>query len=202
MPSWFAEYCLYLALYALVLSVGICAYGLVVASTGRLAGILKDARRSRGPTGIAAAASAVTGLVLFVIAAAVSDSHVRLATSALASLCLIFAITGACLYPVARFWTNEYWGLPPSPSITADQLRGFGKVYAVFGIAFVVACVGVLIGLVPKLIYVGDRPVQAAFLGADLVMLAVAVILAVRGWSLFRVTRRANVAPLSSQSRG
>ena len=121
----------------------------------------------------------------------------RLASWALASL--LFAITGASFYPFARFWKNEFWGLPPAHSITAEQLRGFGKVYAVFGIAFIVAFVGVLIGLLPKLIYVGDSPVQAVFLGADLVLLAVAVILAVRGWKLFQATRRADVEPLTSR---
>jgi MFS family permease len=200
-PQWFAEFCLYLAIYALVISIAMGAYGGVVATTGQLAGMLKDARRGRRPTGVAATASAVIGLVLIAIAMTMSDSHARLATSALASVLLIFAITAACLYPIARFWTNEYWGLPPSTSITPDQLRAFGKVYVVFGIAFTAACVGLLIGLVPKLTYVGDRPVQAAFLGADLLLLAVAVVVAVRAWNLYKATR-GPVPPLPSTSHG
>jgi hypothetical protein len=62
-------------------------------------------------------------------------------------------------------------------------------VYAIFGLAFVIAVVGVLIGLVPKLVYVGGGWIPAIFLAADLGFLLIALAVAVKSWKLFQSVR-------------
>jgi hypothetical protein len=188
-PPGFAEYSLNLALIALVLSIALAGFGLVVASTGRLAGMLRDARKGRRPTGIIAGISCFAGVVLLAVGLGLPDSHRRLTEFALATTFLIAGAAGFAMLPFTRFWTNEYWGIPAPESITPLQIRNLGRVYAIFGLAFVTACVGVLIGLVPKLVYVGGGLIPAMFLAADLGFLLIAVALAVKSWKLFQSVR-------------
>jgi hypothetical protein len=189
LPSWFAEYSLDLGVIGLILAVAIAAYGWIVTSTGRLAGILRDMSRSRRPTAIAATISILVGVALLALAFASSAYHARLAMSAAASMLLLVGLVGVTMYPIPRLWTNAYWRIPHPDAITNDQIRVLGNVYLVFGIAFMVACVGGLIGLVPKLVYVGAGFVPAAFLITDIAALVVAAVVAVKAWRLFQTVQ-------------
>jgi hypothetical protein len=93
------------------------------------------------------------------------------------------------MVPVARFWTNEYWGMPAPESITSAQLRTLGHAYATLGLALVIACVAGLIGLIPKLVYVGEGSVWVMFLIADIALVFVAVAVAISAWKSFRSVR-------------
>jgi MFS family permease len=188
-PPGFAEYSLNLAVTGLVLSIALAGFGFVVASTGRLAGMLRDARRGRRPTGIIAGISCFAGVVLLALGVGLPDSHPRLTEFALATTFLVAGATGLAMLPIARFWTNEYWGIPAPESITPLQIRNLGRVYAIFGLAFVIAVVGVLIGLVPKLVYVGGGWIPPIFLAADLGFLLIALGVAVKSWKLFQSFR-------------
>jgi hypothetical protein len=169
--------------------VAFCAFGLVVASTGRFSGTIRDTSRSRRPTGIIAAVSCFIGVVLLAIGLASADSHARLTELALATILLSLAAAGVAMVPVARFWTNEYWGMPAPESITSAQLRTLGHAYATLGLALVIACVAGLIGLIPKLVYVGEGSVWVMFLIADIALVFVAVAVAISAWKSFRSVR-------------
>jgi len=188
-PPGFAEYSLNLGVIALVVSLALACFGLVVASTGRLAGILRDGRKGRRPTGIIAGISCFAGVALLALGLGLPESHLRLTGFAFATLFLVVAAAGLAMLPFARFWTNEYWGIPAPESITPLLIRNLGRVYALFGLAFVIACVGVLIGLVPKLVYVGDGLIPAMFLVLDLGFLFIALAVAVKSWKLFQSFR-------------
>jgi hypothetical protein len=185
LPSWFAEYSLDLGIVGLVVSIGFAAYGWIVASKGRPAGMLTDVSRSRRPTAIAASISIAAGSGLTAVALS-TDSHVRLAISAVATALLIGGLSGIAMWPFPRVWTNEYWRMPPPNAVTDHHVRLLGKAYALFGVAFIVACTGVLVGLIPKLTYVGPA---AVFGITGIAALVIAGLVAVKGWRLYQSVR-------------
>ena len=203
LPAWFAEYTLYLSLFALVLFAAVSTFGYIAWSRGRFTGLLSDVRLARRPSALMGAAGCVVGVAAAGIAFASSEPHARLAASGLASILLLLAVSTGVALPVGRLWTNEYWGLPSVGSMTEDQARTaarvMGRVYMVFGIAAVVAVAGGLIGIIPKLVYVGEEPIQRIFLVADFAVLIAAGAIAVKAWRLFRSMGHGQRAPLRSQ---
>ena len=134
-------------------------------------------------------------IAIFALASVSSASHLWIATLAVVSVVLIAGLACAAIYPFPRLWTNEYWRIPPPSGITTHHLQAFGRVYVVFGVALIVACIGGLIGLIPKLIYVGTGFIPAMFAIAEIVALIIAVVLAVKAWRLFQsVQVRSNTA--------
>jgi hypothetical protein len=142
---------------------------------------------------VTVAVGCVGGLVLGALALSPLDFHARLAAAGLATLALIAAVVAGIMLPVQRLWTNEWWGLPTAKSMTIDQARTLarmlGRVYLIFGVAGSIAMIGGLIGMVPKLVYVGEAPIPAMFLGIDVALLLVAGVVALRAWKLFRSVR-------------
>jgi hypothetical protein len=189
LPSWFAEYGLDLTIVALILSCALAAYGWMVAITGRFAGMLRDVSRSRRPAGIVAITTPVTLIVIVGLASIPSTSHLRVATLAVVSAALITGLVCAAMYPFRRLWTNAYWRIPPSTAITTLHLQAFGRIYVVFAVAFIVADAGGLIGLIPKLIYVGSGLIPAIFAIAEIAALIIAAVVAVKGWRLFQMVQ-------------
>lgn len=189
LPAWFAEYAFNLDVMAVAGCIVLVGYGLTVASTGRFALALKDASRSRRPTAVVAAISAVAGIVLIGLAARSPSAHPRLTESALASILLLFALAAAPFCAVARIWTNRFWRLPEAASITGDQVRVLGRVQVILWSGFLLALVGSVAGLVPKLVYIGDAWIRSLLLVGDIALIVVGAILVVRAWRLFRSLR-------------
>ena len=195
LPSWFAEYALNLDVMAVIMCALLVGYGLTVASTGRFGLALKDASRSRRPTAVVAAISAVSGGALMGLAAGSQNFHVRLTESALASILLLFALAAAPYCAVARVWTNRFWRLPEAASITGDQVRVLGRVQVVLWSGFSLALVGSMAGLAPKLVYVQDARIRTLLLVGDIALILAGAILVVRAWRLFRSLRLQQTNP-------
>ena len=195
LPSWFAEYALNLDVMAVILCALLVGYGLTVASTGRFGLALKDASRSRRPTAVVAAISAVAGSALVGIAAGSQNFHLRLTESALASLLLLFALAAAPYCAVARVWTNKFWRLPEAASITGDQVRVLGRVQVVLWSGFSLALVGSIAGLAPKLAYIEDARIRSLLLVSDIALIMAGAVLVVRAWRLFRSLRIRQTEP-------
>ncbi len=189
MPSWFAEYSLYLSLSTIVLGIGLATFGVVAVTTGRFSTLLTDTRRPRLPTAVMAAVGVVVGVVLVALGLASTQGHIRLAEFGVASVALIPSVVAEVALPIDRFWSNEFWGLPAAESITRDQVQTAARIYCVVGVAVLIAMAGGVIGLIPKLIYVGEAPVPAMFLAADFAVLLIAGIVAYRAWKLFQSLR-------------
>jgi hypothetical protein len=98
LPPWFAEYTLFLGLAAILLFLLVIVLGWVAASKGRFSDLLSDARRTRRPSEVIATAGCVAGVVLGAFALLSSDSHLRLALSAFATLLLITGIAPLLVY--------------------------------------------------------------------------------------------------------
>jgi hypothetical protein len=195
LPSWFAEYALNLDVMAVILCALLVGYGLTVASTGRFGLALKDASRSRRPTAVVAAISAVAGSALVGIAAGSQNFHLRLTESALASLLLLFALAAAPYCAVTRVWTNKFWRLPEAASITGDQVRVLGRVQVVLWSGFSLALVGSIAGLAPKLAYIEDARIRSLLLVSDIALIMAGAVLVVRAWRLFRSLRIRQTEP-------
>lgn len=162
------------------------AYGWLVAGTGRYARMLRDFGRGRRPAGFVAITLPFAVIAIVALASIYSPSHLWIATLAVVSVVLIAGLVGAVTYPFRRLWTNAYWRIPPPSEITAHDIQVFGRVYVVIGAALIVACIGGLIGLIPKLVYVGTGFTPAMFAVAEIVALIIAVVVAVKGWRLFQ----------------
>ena len=61
-----------------------------------------------------------------------------------------------------------------------------GRLYAVVGIGCLIAVAGALLGIVPKLVYVGEQPTPLMFLVADIALIIVGAAVLFRGWKQFR----------------
>lgn len=186
LPSWFAEYALNLDAIAVIACIALVGYGLTVASTGRFGLVLKDASRSRRPTAVVAVISAVLGAALVGLAAESQNSHLRLTESALATILLLFAVMSAPLCSIPRIWTNEFWRLPEAQSISARQVKALGRVQVILWTGLLLALVGSAVGLVPKLVHVGDAAIRSILLFTDIALIVVGAVLVVQAWRLFR----------------
>lgn len=198
LPSWFAEYALKLDVIALIPCIAQAGYGWTVASSGRFALLLKDASKGRRPTAVFAATSAVTGIVFVGLGAEATDAHLRLTESALASILLLFALVAAASWSVARIWTNKFWGLPEAESLRDEQVRTLGRVQVFLFSGFALALIGSALGLVPKLVYIGDSANRSILVLTEVVLIVIGAVLVLKGWTVFRSVRvsRSNTAPV------
>jgi len=60
-----------------------------------------------------------------------------------------------------------------------------GRMYAVVGIGCLIAVAGALLGMVPKLAYVGEQPTPFMFLVAGIALIVVGAAVLFRVWKLF-----------------
>lgn len=189
LPQWFAEYTLYLGLAGIVLCVAVIALGLIGASTNHFTGLLSDMSQTRRPSAGLAVFAGLAGGLMILLALAAGSSHLRLALYGFASLMVLLSIAGGGMLPIKRLWTNEYWRLPPPQALTPNGLhalaRTIGRVYAVVGIGCLIAVAGALLGIIPKLVYIGEQPYQLIFLVADIALIVAGAAVLIRGWKLF-----------------
>jgi hypothetical protein len=193
LPPWFAEYTLYLGLATLLLFVVVAVFGRVAPSNDHFSWLLIDIRRTRRPSALISVIALIAGSVVLGVGISSSTSHFGLAMSGLGSLLLLLGISAGASLPVKVLWTNDYWKLPRPETMTADEARmlarSMGRVYTIAGVGCFIAVLGALIGIIPKLAYVGEAPIPAVFLVADLLLLASGGIVLFRGWRLFRSVR-------------
>jgi hypothetical protein len=193
LPPWFAEYTLYLGLATLLLFVVVAVFGRVAPSNDHFTGLLIDIRRTRRPSALISVIALIAGFVVLGIGISSSTSHFGLAMSGLGTVLLLLGISAGASLPVKVLWTNDYWKLPPPETMTADEARklarSMGRVYTITGVGCFIAVVGALIGIIPKLVYVGEAPIPAVFLVADFVLIASGGIVLFRGWRLFKSVR-------------
>jgi hypothetical protein len=193
LPPWFAEYTLYLGLASLLVFVVAAVFGRVAPSNDHFTGLLIDIRRTRRPSALISVIALIAGFGVLGIGISSSTSHFGLAMSGLGSVLLLLGISAGVSLPFQVLWTNDYWKLPPPETMTADEARvlarSMGHVYTIAGVGCFIAVAGALIGIIPKLVYVGEAPIPAIFLVADFLLIASGGILLFRGWRLFRSVR-------------
>ena len=198
LPWWFAEYTLYFDLTALLLFIVVVVFGYVAPSTNSLISLMTDVSCTRRPSTVISVVALLAGIVVLGLGISASTSHFGLAMSGLGSALLLVGITAAVCLPMKALWTNTYWKLPSPDSLTASEARALartmGRVYSVVGMAGVIAVVGGLIGIIPKLVYVGEVPIRTVFVVADFVLTALGGFFLFRGWRLFQ-SLRVNRAP-------
>jgi hypothetical protein len=77
--------------------------------------------------------------------------------------------------------------------MTPDEARALartiGRIYAVSGLACLIAVTGGLIGIIPKLAYVGEAPIPAIFVLADFAVILAGAAVAFKAWKLFQSVR-------------
>jgi len=126
---------------------------------------------------------------MILLALSFGTSHLGLALYGFGSLFVLVAIAAGGMLPIKRLWTNEYWRLPAPQALTSNGVhalaRTIGRVYAVVGIGCLIAVAGALLGIVPKLVYVGEQPIPTIFLVADIALIVVGAAVLFRGWKLF-----------------
>jgi MFS family permease len=189
LPQWFAEYTLYLGLAGVVFCVAVIAFGYAGASTNHFTGLLSDMRQTRRPSAALAVVAGVAGGLMILLALSSGTSHLGLALYGFGSLFVLVAIAAGGMLPIKRLWTNEYWRLPAPQTLTFNGVhalaRTMGRVYAVVGIGCLIAMAGALLGMVPKLAYVGEQPTPFMFLVAGIALIVVGAAVLFRVWKLF-----------------
>ena len=201
LPWWFAEYTLYFGLAALLLFIAVVVFGYVAPTTDRLAPLLSDMSRTRRPSIAISVVALPAGIIVLGLGIGASTSHLGLVMSAIGSFLLLLGISAGGSLPIRTLWTNEFWKLPSPDAMTLTQARALGRVvgrvYVVLGVGCVIAVVGGLVGIIPKLIYVGEPPIPTVFLVADFVLIAMGGIVVFRAWRLFQSVQvhRAHRAP-------
>jgi len=194
LPSWFAEYTLWLGVGSLAAFGLFTAFGVIVSTRDRNGAWLTDASRARPMTVVLAMTCGVGGTALLMFGLAFLHAHARLAVSGMASLLEIAAIASAATLVDRRLWTNEFWGLPPAAAMTSDQAqalaRSLGRVYAICGLACIVAVTGALIGIIPKLVYVGSGLLIALCTLAGILLIAAGVGVGIWAWKVFDSVRQ------------
>jgi hypothetical protein len=189
LPEWFAEYTLYLGLAGIVLCVAVIAFGYAGASTNHFPELLSDMSQTRRPSAALAVVAGVAGGLMILPALSSGTSHLGLALYGFGSLLVLVAIAAGGMLPIKRLWTNEYWRLPAPQTLTSNGVhalaRTMGRVYAVVGIGCLIAVAGALLGIIPKLVYVGEQPTPLMFLVADIALIVVGAAVLFRGWKLF-----------------
>lgn len=189
LPQWFAEYTLYLGLAAIVFCIGVITFGYTGASTNHFTELLSDMRQTRRPSAALAVIAGVVGGLMILLALAPGTFHLGLALYGFGSLLVLVAMAAGGTLPIKRLWTNEYWRLPAPQTLTPNGIRALartmGHVYVVVGIGCLIAVAGALLGIIPKLVYVGEQPNPAMFLVADIALIVVGGAVLFRGWKLF-----------------
>ena len=189
MPQWFAEYTLYLGLAGIVFCVAVIAFGYAGASTNHFTELLSDMSQTRRPSAALAVAAGVAGGLMILLALYSGTSHLGLALYGFGSLLVLVAMVAGGTLPIKRLWTNESWRLPAPQALTFNGVhalaRTMGRVYALVGIGGLIAVAGALLGVVPKLVYVGEQPTPLMFLVADIALIVVGAAVLFRGWKLF-----------------
>jgi hypothetical protein len=177
LPQWFAEYTLYLGLAGIVFCVAVIAFGYAGASKNHFTELLSDVSQTRRPSAALAVVAGAAGGLMILLALSSGTSHLGLALYGFGSLLVLVAIAACGVLPIKRLWTNEYWRLPAPPTLTSNGVhalaRTIGRVYAVIGIGCLIAVAGALLGIVPKLAYVGEQPIPLMFLVADIALILV-----------------------------
>lgn len=173
-----------------MLFVATAVFGRVAPTNDYFIDLLIDLRRTRRPSAWIAVIASFSGFVLLGIGIISSTSHFGLAMSGIGSLLLLLGASAGAFLPLKAMWTNEYWKLPPPDTLTADRARALartmGRVYTVVGVGCVVAVLGGFVGIIPKLIYVGEAPIPTVFLVADFVLIAIGGIVVFRAWRLLQ----------------
>ncbi len=189
LPPWFAEYTLYLGLAGIVFCVAVIAFGYAGASTNHFTELLSDMSQTRRPSAALAVVAGVAGGLMILLALSSGTSHLGLALYGFGSLLVLVAIAAGGMLPIKRLWTNEYWRLPAPQMLTPNGVhalaRTVGRLYAVVGIGCLIALVGALLGIIPKLVRVGEQPKPLMFLLADIALIVVGAAVLFRGWKLF-----------------
>jgi hypothetical protein len=189
LPEWFAEYTLYVGLAGIFFCAAVIAFGYAGASTNHFTQLLSDVSQTRRPSARLAVVAGVAGGLMILLALSFGTSHLGLALHVFGSLLVFVALAAGGTLPIKRLWTNEYWRLPAPQALTSNGVhalaRTIGRVYAVVGVGCLIAVAGALLGIVPKLVFVGEQPIPLMFLVADIALIVVGAAVLFRGWKLF-----------------